>query len=230
MTPTAKQLVDALVALQEEKERAYGVDWKRFGLVSSLFNVYRKFIRLRTIWDRGWQPTSDDTRLDTIVDLLNYLILSVILHAELFPREFDSVILKHSNNLFDPVILKRQNNLAAQAFCADERGFKRFAYDVLGQGNKDYNVSSLNDSVPSIIRLGESTIEEWLQAVAEIAEELGNGQIMPRRAVRTTVLDARMRLANLVDLIYLCLAAALRHAQDCPEEWERLTKRYALKS
>lgn len=190
---TIDRLADAICTLQEEKERSYGVDWKRFGLVSSFFNVFRKLIRLRTVWNAGWEPTKDDMRLDTIIDLLNYLILSAVLHAELHPEAFREV---HSA---DPV-----------EFPSDERGFKKYVQQFVS--TQVAGAESLSESVPSILTLGEQTVERWLEALA-------NKEAQPES-------DPVQRLTNLHAMVLLCVEAALSHAKDAPHEWGAFIEHY----
>ncbi|MCI0597628.1 hypothetical protein L0Y34_00925 [Candidatus Parcubacteria bacterium] len=203
---TPQHLITSIVALQAEKEHAYGVDWKRFGLVSSFFNVYRKLIRLRTVFERGWKPTADDTRLDTIIDLLNYLILSVLLHAELFPEAFRTVI---------------GTEHAPEDFPTNRHGFARFATEVLLPSIAKVKPA---EAIPDIIATGERAIEAWLVAIGQMSEELAGQKTVC--APGPALMDDADRLAAIHSMILLCVAAALAHVKTCPDEWERFVTRY----
>ncbi len=216
-TTSLPALVEAICALQAEKEKSYGVDWKRFGLVSSLFNIFRKFIRLRTVWESGWQPTSDDTRLDTIIDLLNYLTLGAVLHAEMFPETFAATLPKDS-------LMKPDD------FSADKHGFSHYVRNVLLPASPYRTIEppALTDTIPQIISLGESTIEMWLFQLAETAR-VQDGSPAPVHAPTKEAMkmDPSARLEHIRTMIDLCIAAALRHGQEYPEEWRAFITRYA---
>lgn len=243
-----RKLIEGICVLQEEKEKVYGVDWKRFGLVSSMFNVFRKFIRLRTMWNRGWKPSEDDTRLDTLIDLMNYVILCFVLHAQLAPGAFRNFL--HSKKIYiDPAL-----------FSSDERGFKLFCRNVFGEAidSSDQEILSLYQLVPEIIQIGEKTIEQWLLDLSHIAEkQTENGEnpvfIRPRlekfveawlsqleyfaRKVEPSFRnslkeqgDPVVRLNRLYTMIRLCFIAAVRHGLDCPQEWEQFINQYSIKN
>jgi hypothetical protein len=200
-------LTTAIGALQEEKERAYGIDWKRFGLVSSFFNVFRKFIRLRTLWRNGWAPTSDETRLDTIIDLLNYLILSALLHAELVPETFS----------------KTHACASPERFPTNEEGFKRYVRTFVAGMVVEGDVAPLFDE---IIKLGEETVERWLTDVADIAHSLSASTTTSTVEVPRYVLSPETRLRNIRTLIELCVGAAICHGKQYPDEWQTFMSRY----
>jgi hypothetical protein len=201
-------LLAAVSALQEEKERAYGVDWKRFGLISSFFNVFRKFIRLRTLWRSGWEPTADDTRLDTVVDLLNYLILSALLHAELVPEAFS----------------KTHAYAPPERFPTNEQGFKHYVQTYVA--GMVAEVGDIAPLVDEILRLGEETIEHWLEDVADVAHALDATAAKSAVEAARSALSPEARLRNIRMLIELCVGAAIRHGKECPDEWDALVRRH----
>lgn len=66
--PDEKPLIDQIVALHNEKDAAYGDSWcKRGEMLGIMANIARKIDRL------GGAETSDETSLDTAMDLFVYL-------------------------------------------------------------------------------------------------------------------------------------------------------------
>ena len=214
-------LIECLCRLQESKERVYGVDWKRFGLVSSMFNMFRKFIRLRTMWEGGWQPPDDDSRLDTLIDLHNYVVLCITLHAEMAPAAFTQFL----------ATLPHARALSPTDFPSDHRGFQRFLKDVLlPDQSLATPTPALRDAITKLLPLGQDTIETWLSWMAQLAQAEDNGHD-PRASASASspsvpLADPHARLAHLYQMIRLCVAAILRQSYDAPEEWDAFVARY----
>lgn len=195
-----RKLIYAIGDLQQEKEEVYGVDWKRFGLVSVMFNIFRKFIRLRTIWQSGWKMGNDDSRLDTIIDLLNYLLLCVTFHAESFPEIFTQTFPGKS-----PL-----------QFPAESRGFRKFSEEIfLPDLETHHEQTTLPVIMPKIIKDGETWVETWLSKVA-----------LAVRGEKIEIGPSEAMLRGLYNMATMCAEAALTHIQENPEEWLTFVQKY----
>ncbi|PIZ94262.1 MAG: hypothetical protein COX81_04075 [Candidatus Magasanikbacteria bacterium CG_4_10_14_0_2_um_filter_37_12] len=210
------ELTTSIIALQEDKEKVYGVDWKRFGLISSMFNVFRKFIRLKTMWEAGWVgDDTDDRRLDTLIDLMNYLILCELLHATLAPDIFGEV--------FPSVNLDYVST--------DEKGFKLFCRTAL-LGHVDMDKCATHNTtelIGQIISIGEAHVEDWLSQVSSLAQQRKTGDgYSPGSSLDASDEAIRVRISVLYKMIELCVYAIERHASQYPESWKRFTNQHGL--
>lgn len=74
------ELIDKFcIELLKRKDSDYGGSWQKDGILSAHLNTKRKFDRLHNIFLNGLNfDTQDDTVLDTLVDLRNYVTLYIV--------------------------------------------------------------------------------------------------------------------------------------------------------
>jgi thymidylate synthase len=213
--------IDLLLAgvchLQAEKDRMYDSEWKRSGMISSVFHIFRKLIRLRTLWRKGWKTAGDDVRLDTLVDLLNYLIMCETLHAELYPDAFQSFL--------DQTV--PFSSLISEQFTSNAAGFQLFCSRLLSSNLKRSSAKRgvLEELAPQLIQLGEKAIGAWLSRLDHIASlshkrtRKSRSNTPTQESVDTPEDDIVLFVKELYQLIKLCAAVTIVHGEQNPAEW-----------
>ena len=76
-----KQITQEMVDLYERKNKDYGDSfaelYKKYGMTSSLIRMEDKLNRLRSLVDKT-NAVQDESKLDTLMDLANYAIMTII--------------------------------------------------------------------------------------------------------------------------------------------------------
>ena len=77
-----KGLADTMVDTYERKNKDYGdsfgVSVEKYGLISALTRISDKFNRLESLILKGDQQVNDESLKDTLLDLANYSLMTII--------------------------------------------------------------------------------------------------------------------------------------------------------
>lgn len=77
-----KQIIDDLHDVYKRKSNDYGdsfgKNFEKYGIVSSLIRISDKFNRLETLSTGTEQKVDDESIVDTLLDMANYCILTVM--------------------------------------------------------------------------------------------------------------------------------------------------------
>ena len=77
-----ERLLDELHAIYVEKNQKYGdsfgISVKKYGMISALTRISDKFNRLESLILNNDNGTDDETLTDTLLDLANYCIMTVM--------------------------------------------------------------------------------------------------------------------------------------------------------
>lgn len=93
-------MVSAIKKLHYKKTLIYKNSWRKHGeILGILSNISRKYDRIETLFESSIKPTSDETLVDTIVDLTVYALKYLTYIAEFYPEDFISYFNTHLNKL-----------------------------------------------------------------------------------------------------------------------------------
>lgn len=81
-----RQICNELTDLYERKNHDYGdsfgKSYKEYGMTMACIRLEDKLNRLKALTKSGVQQVSDESICDTLVDLANYAIMTIIEHGE----------------------------------------------------------------------------------------------------------------------------------------------------
>jgi len=204
----------AIIQLQAAKEEHYGVEWKKRGFVSSYFNTGRKLERFVTMWRNGWQLSGDqDTRLDTLIDMMNYGILNFLLHGEKFPELLKTILQQH------------KLSLDTSQLVASRQGFRFFCEEILWEVFRQHPLpyKTWEELIEDLIHQAQESVDAWLDHLALVSEDKAPG---------TTLYEGRFhpeeRMKQLLNLIVLSYFAVVQHSLKYPEEWQRFLNQHSM--
>lgn len=207
-------IFQSLINLQAMKEHQYGVEWKKRGFVSAYFNTGRKLERLVTMWKNGWKASLDgDTRVDTLVDLMNYSILNLLLHGEKYPQFLDEALGKYELSFDYTQIL------------TNRRGFQYLCESVLLPLLQEYpkQDTSLSQRMEKLIQFAQKSIDGWLDKLAEVSEEKASGRVL-----YDDEFHPHQRIEQLLSVVIYSYFALVQHIVEHPEEWRTFIERYRI--
>lgn len=207
-------ILQSVVNLQAMKEHQYGVEWKKRGFVSAYFNTGRKLERLVTMWKNGWALSNDgDTRVDTLVDLMNYSILNLLLHGEKYPQ------------LLDEALGKYELSFDYKQIVTNRHGFQYFCESILSPLLQEYSEqdTTLPERIEKLIVFAQKSVDGWLNRLAEVSEEKASGRVL-----YDGEFHPQQRIEQLLSLVIYSYFALASHIQEHPDEWETFIERYRI--
>ncbi|ACX84136.1 conserved hypothetical protein [Blattabacterium sp. (Periplaneta americana) str. BPLAN] len=64
--------------LFKEKLKVYDLSWKEIKISSIIDQIFIKVIRIKNIQERGFQEVEDEKVIDTFIDVINYIVITLI--------------------------------------------------------------------------------------------------------------------------------------------------------
>ncbi|WP_185866519.1 DUF1599 domain-containing protein, partial [Blattabacterium cuenoti] len=64
--------------LFKEKLKIYDLSWKKIKISSIIDQIFIKVVRIQNIQERGFQEVEEEKVIDTFIDVINYIIITLI--------------------------------------------------------------------------------------------------------------------------------------------------------
>ncbi|WP_185878374.1 DUF1599 domain-containing protein [Blattabacterium cuenoti] len=64
--------------LFKEKLKVYDLSWKKIKISSIIDQIFIKVVRIQNIQERGFQKVEEEKVIDTFIDVINYIVITLI--------------------------------------------------------------------------------------------------------------------------------------------------------
>lgn len=64
--------------LFKEKLKVYDLSWKEIQISSIIDQIFIKVVRIKNIQERGFQEVEEEKVIDTFIDVINYIVITLI--------------------------------------------------------------------------------------------------------------------------------------------------------
>ncbi|WP_185852708.1 DUF1599 domain-containing protein [Blattabacterium cuenoti] len=64
--------------LFKEKLKVYDISWKEIKISSIVDQIFIKIVRIKNIQERGFQEVEEEKVIDTFIDVINYIVITLI--------------------------------------------------------------------------------------------------------------------------------------------------------